>query len=481
MKRKLLSYKILLILSLLALAVLLVPLVALGTYAVPAADDFSYGAAAHRAFVEGGFPAALRAALGQVAETYMNWQGTFSAVFLMAIQPAIFSEGLYWLTPVIMLAALLGGTFLFCGTVLPGVFGLRRDVSAIIAAVLSILCTQLIPSPVQGLYWFNGSVYYVFFHGLMLAAMALAVKCLLRGGTWRQSLLCLLCLILGGGNYVTALSCAIILVSVLLLLGLMKDKRAKRLILPTLFLLAAFVVNMAAPGNAVRQAASEGTSAVTAVLLSFRYGLSYAVGWFSLPLLGALIFLAPLIWHCVKASGFSFSFPGLFSLYSYCLFSAMFCPPVYAMGNVGDKRLLNMVYFAHVLLLTLNLIYWLGWAARRFARPADTKNGLPLSTALISVVLMFSLLAAGVLFGTGLSSVGAVSTLLSGEAGAYHDHAMRRFELLNDSSLSHVVLEDFPVKPYMLYFDDIQPDTGDWRNVDMATFYGKDSVALAQP
>ena len=159
----------------------------------------------------------------------------------------------------------------------------------------------------------------------------------------------------------------------------------------------------------------------------------------------------------------------------------MFCPPVYAMGNVGDKRLLNMVYFAYVLLLTLNLIYWLGWAARRFARPVDDKNGLPLSTALISIVLMFSLLAAGVLCGTGLSSVGAVSTLLSGEAGAYHDHAMRRFELLNDSSPSHVVLEDFPVKPYMLYFDDIQPDAGDWRNVDMATFYGKDSVALAQP
>lgn len=479
--KKLLSYKILLILSLAALTVLIIPLMALGAYAVPAADDFSYGAAAHRAFVEGGFCAALKAALGQVAETYVNWQGTFSAVFLMAMQPAVFSEGLYWLTPLIMLVALLGGTFLFCCIVLPEVFSLRRDVAAIIAAVLSILCTQLLPSPVQGLYWFNGSVYYVFFHGLMLAGVALAVRCVLRGGAWRQALLCLLCLVLGGGNYVTALSCAIILVSALLLLTLLKDRRSKRLILPTLLLLSAFAVNMAAPGNSVRQAASEGVGAIPAVFMSFRHGLSYGFEWLSLPLLGGFAFLAPLMWGAVKASAFSFRFPGLVSLYSYCLFSAMFCPPVYAMGNVGDKRLLNMVYFAYVLLLMLNLLYWLGWTAKRLKKSSPGGYGMPLITLLVSAALMLALLGAGVLSGTGLSSIGAVSSILSGEAEEYHSQAQSRFEQLKDQSVTHAVLEDFSVRPYMLYFDDIQPDSGDWRNVDMATFYGKESVSLAQP
>ena len=58
-----LSYKQIKWLCVAGLAVLLIPLLCLGFYAAPAADDFSYGAPAHRAFVESGSVLAAVAAV----------------------------------------------------------------------------------------------------------------------------------------------------------------------------------------------------------------------------------------------------------------------------------------------------------------------------------------------------------------------------------------------------------------------------------
>ena len=50
----------------------------------------------------------------KVAERYANWQGTYSAMFLMALQPAVFGNGFYALVPFLTLGALAAGTCFFC-------------------------------------------------------------------------------------------------------------------------------------------------------------------------------------------------------------------------------------------------------------------------------------------------------------------------------------------------------------------------------
>ena len=205
------TYKNIKWLGIIALAALLVPMLLLSFYATPMADDFSYGAPAHRAWVESGsFFATLSAALSKVRESFFSWQGTYSAIFLMAIQPAVFSEGLYWMTTFIMLGTLIVGTALFCRAFFSQLLGLNQHFADIITIILLLLSSQLLPSPVQAFYWFNGSVYYVFYHGLMLAAIALGIRLVLQGGRGRMLLLCLAGFLLGGGNYVTALTSAII-------------------------------------------------------------------------------------------------------------------------------------------------------------------------------------------------------------------------------------------------------------------------------
>ena len=73
----------------------LVPLLYLARYDVPSADDYIYGTAAHLTLVHGGsLNDAIAAALEHTAVIYHTWQGSYSAVFLMCLQPAVFSERL---------------------------------------------------------------------------------------------------------------------------------------------------------------------------------------------------------------------------------------------------------------------------------------------------------------------------------------------------------------------------------------------------
>ena len=480
MKKYCFSHKTLFLVSVIILSAFLIPLLLAGAYAVPCADDYSYGYEAHKVFTETGsvFRALLRG-LEHVGEVYAIWQGTYSAICLFSVQPAVFGESLYALTAVIMLLSLTAGCLFICKELFSGVFGLDGYVSGVIGCAVGILCTQLLPSPVQGFYWYNGAVYYTFFYGLSLIAFALGIKSIAGGKKCSAVWLCILCAILGGGNYVTALTCVIIGISAVLLLILRKDGRWKKLIIPTLILLLGFAVSVAAPGNSIRQSTVESSPGVLeAVLLSFAQCAEFSVKWFSLPLIGVIVLISPLLWNSVQGSAFSFRFPLLVTVYSYCLLSAMFCPPIYALGNYGEFRLLNIIFFAYVLLLVVNVFYWLGWIAKKCGKNAKTGNGISLLPVFGCSVCCLALVSVFILRGGSLCTVSALGILRNGEAKAFHSCAEKRLETLLDSSVSDAVLENYPSHPYLLYYDDISEDSSDWKNVDMASYYGKASVVL---
>lgn len=478
MNKQTVSLRLLLIMAVAALIALLIPMLMLGRYAVMSADDFGYSGTAHLAWkATGSVYAAMRAAWIETVETWHGWQGTFSAIFLMSMQPALFNESLYVLTPVILIFSLLLGVFTLCLSLFGEVFRTDRRVAGITAAAVCALCTQLPPSPVQAFYWFNGGVYYVFFHGMAMAAVALAIRLVRRGGWGRALLLCLLCVLLGGGNYVTALCCAILGVGGLGLLYLFKTPGRARLILPLLVLLAAFALSMAAPGNANRQeSVFGGAGVVRSVLLSFRCGLHYPLQWLSLPLFGTLLFLLPLLYRAASEANFAFRFPALVSVFSYCFLSAMFCPPIYAMGNTGDLRLINIIYFTFVLLLALNLFYWLGWTAKKglLRRKPGPR---PLATLILGAALALSF-GVWAVTGHSITTLGAIGLMRSGEAQAFRACADRRLKVLEDDSIRDAAIEPFPSQPYLLYFDDISEDPENWINICMSIYYAKDSLRI---
>ena len=74
-----------------------------GKYVYPQGDDFEYGANSHLAWVHGkGVLGAFGGACKTVADAFGSWQGTFSSIFLMALQPGIWGEQYYHLTPAVL-------------------------------------------------------------------------------------------------------------------------------------------------------------------------------------------------------------------------------------------------------------------------------------------------------------------------------------------------------------------------------------------
>ncbi len=480
---KTIPYSALLLLLVLLLVLLLCPLFILSQFAVPAADDFSFSCETHFAVVNGkGFIAILKSALSKTAEVYQSWQGSFSAVFMMAFQPSIWGFRFYRLTTYIMVIPLVISIFLICVRSFSGIFWADKYLSGSIAAILVIACTQFIPSPNQGFYWYNGAIYYTFTFSVMLVFFACLIGFLLYGGRWRLPILCILAIVIGGNNYVTALLSLILLSCTVVLLMCYHSRNWSSVLIPFLFLTVAFVVNATAPGNAVRQAFfPTHPGPLESVVLSFRYAAQKILKWFDLRLLACLIVLLPLLREIASNSKRNvFRFPFIVTVVSFCLFSSMFTPHVYAIGFDGPGRIQNIYYYAFVLLLVFNLFWWCGWVIRKTAsEDAIPHNGIRLVPFLAFCSTAFICLTGSVLFFHGsMTSIAALGELRSGEAQAYYSQALERQAVLENPAIENCVFSPYQETPYLLFFTDMTENPSSYENEDTSTFYAKKTIIV---
>ena len=462
------------------LLLLLIPMFTIARYDVPAADDFSFSCETHAAIVSGGSVTdILSGAVEKAVKVYYTWQGSFSAIFLMALQPAIWGLPYYAFTTWIMVLSLLGGIFFFFHRVLHGVFGVSNNIAGIAAIVASAACTQFLPSPNQSFYWYNGAVYYTFTFAVMLVLFAVVTGYLLYGSRWRIASSVFLCLIIGGSNYITALFTSIAGMLLLAILTWKKNRRRMALLLPYVVLLVAFLLSIRAPGNAVRQGFyTDHPGALEAILLSFRSAVKNMFEWADLRYASCMIFLIPILWAGAEESRFSFPLPGMVSVVSFCLFSSLFTPHLYALGSDGPERLLNILYFSFLLLSILNLFWWLGWVAKK-KRPRSTTCGISIGVFGIFTVCATLCVACSVLLLQGtLTSVASFSELRSGEAKRYYAEAQERQRILENSEIDDCEFESFSTMPYILYFTDMTDNPDSYENQDTATFYGKHSIVV---
>ena len=137
--RLIIPYKAVFIILLILVVLLLIPLFVLAGYSVPAADDFSFSCETHAAYLRGGgLFSLIAAAAAKTAEVYESWQGTFSAVFLMAFQPSVWGFRFYFLTAWLMILPLAAGVFLLSLRVFSGIFESPKSLSGIVALVIVI-------------------------------------------------------------------------------------------------------------------------------------------------------------------------------------------------------------------------------------------------------------------------------------------------------------------------------------------------------
>ncbi len=466
----------------------ILPLLILSTYNHPSADDFSYAIKTYHDWKENGsLLSVIKTALETSAEYWHTWQGLYTSAFLLALQPGIFGESYYALTGILMLSIIFMGNILFSVYMIHNVLNGSKLAGAAAGCTLSFLMIQWMPSFVEGLYWYNGAVNYVFFFSLLEILICITVS-IGHANQFKNKLFritggCVTGFIIAGGNHVTAFM-AILYLFLLCVLGF-SIKIAKKYrwnILVLIVTVGGFIFNVTSPGTAIRQSKFEnGYTVFQSVKASLLTGLDYINSWIGIALIVCIVILLPVIYDTIKkfrkTSGYKFPCPLLVLLFSIGGVCAMFCPPLYAMGNFGAGRLLNIVYFTFILLTFINVFYLCGWVQEKLIPVNKNKEDIGLSKGWICTVcclfigmVLTSGNEAGIFYSVGL--------LADGQAKIYSNEAYERAEILMNSTGKDVVVSPYSVRPPLLYFDDITGNKKDWRNKAVKKYYDLSSIKL---
>ena len=473
----------------------LVPLLWIGWYNYPSADDYSIGSNCRQVWVNShNIFAVLWAGVVRAVEDWLYWMGYYTSNFLMAVPPNVFGERFYVLTVWIMLSMLSLSTWYLLKNIFVRVFHGNKYISHSIIMCMLFVTVQCMVGRVEAFYWYAGAANYMLVHSMSLffyGVLSAAVYDKGKKRIWDLIAASILGFLVGGGNQMTALNVAVVMLVVIGFgIVLKKWKEYKTLLIPICLSLFGFILNVAAPGNWVRSESVDGMNPIKAVLVSFHYCLDYCVDeWSGWPVLILLILLIPLFWNLTGKASFKFPYPLVVVLFGFCLISAMMTPPLFAVGNMEAARLQALTFTRYILIFVLCEGYVVGYVRGKWKSAIEeTKNNTMCSKGfttsevwcLVGCILFFA--SASVLTVIPeehyFTYSSAIVDLVSGDAKAYGDALKERVELYN-SGEKDIVVAPLPSKPQLLYFSDIDEEPEYWENRGVCKYYGLESVEVA--
>ena len=513
-----------------------IPLYIIGMYAHPSVDDYYYGTQTVQVWNEThSIASVIKCSFDEMLNTYNIWQGNFSAIFLMRLQPGIFGEQYYFITPLILLSAYICFSIFFFYTALKKIFKTDSYLAATVGICLTFVSMQLCMTPSDSFYWYNGAIYYTFFYSLMLLLFALLIRMRTSkaAGTVIFTLISsVLAFLIGGSNYATALFMCIILAlaagSAIYSVLTKKNKVIRSYhmaayIIVALAAMAGLFISMAAPGNVLRQDSVGGS---TGIIKTFIY--TFAFGGYSIakvlnaPCLIFFVCMIPAFYSIAKKSGFSYRYPLLVAVFTFGLYCSMGTPVFYAQGLRMPYRMMNIIFFAAYVYIAFNMIYLLGWIWNKYGKDshenmshkdtykintgkkhislddivnnfydkikASRKNAilaLAISLCAFVIACIGSIEVGETEYKSGdagfsnlpLSATAALS-LLNGDAKTYDTELTARDEYLTSTSDDEqfITVPALSKRPAPIFHSDITDDAGDWHNAHLAMYYRKECV-----
>ncbi len=474
----------------------LIPMLVIAQYNYAGADDYSIGQTCHTAWIttHNVFAVIWQAAL-MAAHDFLYWMGYFSAIFMMSVHPGVFGEHVYAATTWIMLGMLTFSTMYLLRALLVKALGMSRDLCRSVTMILLLVTVQCTVGRNEAFYWYCGAVNYIFFYAVGLFYLGCLLSAVYDKKPGKRiydlCMACFLGIFVGGGNYMTALTVAIVLVVAVFLLwrnGALKRQRI--LLVPMACFFFGFLASCLAPGNSYRSEITQGMGAVKAILISLYYFFDYCVSdWTTWAVAAGFLLLVPFIWKMVGDTDFTFPCPLLVFLMGYGLTSANVTPPLYAIGNIGAGRLQAIFFIQYILLMGLCLIYGLGWLRKYLERRglgrgeaagADRCFSAPAfrSMVLLSLFIVFASALCIHVDPYYYTSSSAMTDLLNGSAKAYGEAYEERTKVLLDDTVKDVVFEKLPAQPQLLFFSDLTDSMDSWENKAVARYYDKNSVVV---
>ena len=465
------------------LFLVLLPLFIIAHFNYPCNDDFAYAGAIYMGVKNGSDFWTIVSGCWKIAmQYYHGWQGRYFDDIISAFGVGIAIPKYYFLGTYLTLALFVVANVCFVITITYRACRLDFHVSWILAVLMTAMQILYVPYSAEAFYLYVGATGYTMAYALLLF-LGVTLICFYLEKTKKRRILygilaVLLTAMVGGSNYSTGLLTAEIL-SAICILMLIQKKRCRFLLLILAEYLVCFVkFNALSPGNHARMGNVKSLGIAGSILASLQRGGVFLREWFQLPVALFLVIVFLLGASQIAKMNFSFRLPGLLTALSFGMFSSMMTPPFFAGATWGPGRLINLVYFSYYFLLGGNLLYWIGWAVHRHEK---CKRVFQKEIGVLPALLCFFVLLTVCLKIYGLQSTSSSSaslSLMKGEASQYLKENELRWEIYMDDSIKDAEVENFSVKPYVLYYDDIVADETDWRNYTVASFFGKNSIRI---
>lgn len=473
----------------------LIPLLIISRSALPTQDDFSYGMSSAQAWQEtGSLLQTIVAAVQRTRDTYETWQGTFVAIFFMSIHPAIFGAGFYMLGVIFVILLFAGANLFLLKVMLMDYLKLDKHSCGIVALLFTFISMQFVFSAREGFFWYNSAMFYSGFHSLSLIMMGLVGMALReegKSGIISYILVPVLAFLVGGSNFISALTTAIILALVLAWLGYkhfyMKEAvELRKWLVPILGFAAIFVsliISVTAPGNALRQVVIEEggygirMNPVLAVFQSFRHGFLFFTTVRSqvlpLPIWAALGCMTPIIYKAARRIVHKGVFLHKYSILAvpllYGVYASTFTPNLYSMSSFGPNRVVNVNFYWFLLFAFVAIVFICGniaamldsgrFSAVRIKNSEGNPNNIGRTTMIGLAVFLLSCMYAVAVDVNSMMSTSAARSVINGEARTYRIEYFERIKRLREPGANPEEIPFFTVFPYVLPI--LQPGDND--------------------
>lgn len=463
----------------------LIPIIYLVGYVHATGDDYHYGAMAHWAWVDThSVWKTLQASAKNTREFWHGWQGTWFTIFLMGLQPEVFSAQAYWIVPIVMIAANIISTSVLTHYCMIKKIGTDRITWMAVNLTVLFAFLQFLPSTKSGIFWWNGAVHYIIPYCLAVLAITFFMKFIdsYKKRYWLGAFLCMV--FLGGSSYLSALLAPVILVALLIIYG-KKRPRSFWLLFPLAAEAMGLIISMLSPGNAIRGGEDFGFSvgrAAGTIVQSFAQGtLTLAVYGKEKPIVWILLLLLTVfVWDAFEKRekpSFDFRLPGFFVGFMYCVWCAMFAPGIYA-GVEVSGGVPNTIFQIFLLTAAANIVYVTGWLRCRQEKRGMQGRWMSYRKAVFIGVILFGLTVAGITRGTLKQTTfyNCLSFISSGRAADYKKQMEERQAVLLDDSQKVIELPEMNSEQGPFMHMEIMEDPSAWTNTVMCEFYRKDRV-----
>ncbi len=456
-------------------------------------DDLWEGAAAHRVLVENGSVKEFFRAVYEWAKVdYLGWEGNWSSIILWCLEPSIWGEKVYCITPWIALTALCGGTAYFLLYFLKKYLVCELSFSLIVTLLACFFSVQYMPNIRNGIFWYTGMINYIFPYGLAMIAFVWIDKFLETGKRHYCIGVALAFTYLSGAGYTPIVLAFEVLV--LFLFGqAIKNKRQgcnfpKRyfnLFIPLILLVIGFVFSAVSPGNAVRGGESyyfSGVRIFTTILESVKCGLYGGIEW-GLSVRPLFLIIPVLVlgsWEQVDImkAKLKFNHPVSVIILLFLISCSMYAPGIYAQSEVSGG-VPDTIYFVFLISSILGIIYLTCCIKKKMLekqlKGMTEKRLEKLRMFIIVGEIIFCLIFGRHLIGNMADYVCLVY-IKSGQLSDFEYQMRERLEVLNNPEITDVVLPEMNNEQGPFMHMPLMPDPDAYTNRATARFYGKESV-----